>query len=264
MTTAGWGRRPGKDDSGYQDRQRFGPRPLRLSRRPAYVEQRRAVLRCAEHPDPGRTGRQRTAVRRSGDHLSALDVSTGVWGGDQLPRGARGPQPRARLPPSGCCAATGSPSPRWQEHSESPARPSGAPSSRMAVRVPRRSPGSHSGHAVLVGFPAARVRGPRHWRTRKDPFEDVWCDVLQWLEEGPNTTAKALLEGLRLDQSDRFTDAQPRTLQRRVQQWRGIMSQKLVYSSAGEPTPDLICNTRLNPWKTADPHSILPRSCPSD
>ena len=68
-----------------------GPRPLRLSHRPAHVEQRRSVLRCAEHPDPGRTGRQRTAVRRSGDHLGALDVSTGVWGGDQPPGGARGP-----------------------------------------------------------------------------------------------------------------------------------------------------------------------------
>ena len=43
----------------------------------------------SEHPDPGRTGRQRTAVRRSGDHLGALDVSTGVWGGDQPPGGAR-------------------------------------------------------------------------------------------------------------------------------------------------------------------------------
>ena len=87
---------------------------LWLCRQPAYVEQCRAVLRCAEHPDPGRTGRQRTAVRRSGDHLGALDVSTGVWGGDQPPGGARGPQLPTRSPPSGCCAATGSLSPRWR------------------------------------------------------------------------------------------------------------------------------------------------------
>ena len=88
--------------------------------------------RCAEHPDPGRTGRQRTAVRRSGDHLGALDVSTGVWGGDQLPCGARGPQPRTRRPPSGCCAATGSLSPQWRGRSASPATPSGAPSRRSS------------------------------------------------------------------------------------------------------------------------------------
>ena len=28
---------------------------------------------------------------------------------------------------------------------------------------------------------AARVRSPRHWRTRKDPFEGVWGDVLVWV-----------------------------------------------------------------------------------
>ena len=102
-----------------------------LSRRRGHVEQRRSVLCCAEHPDPGRTGRQRTAVRRSGDHLGALDVSTGVWGGDQPPGGARGPQPPTRPPPSGCARAA-SPSPRGSGPSPAPDRPSGAPSRRRS------------------------------------------------------------------------------------------------------------------------------------
>ena len=34
---------------------------------------------------------------------------------------------------------------------------------------------------------------------------------------------------------DRFSRAHLRTLQRRVQQWRGIMTKKLVYATAGEP-----------------------------
>ena len=34
---------------------------------------------------------------------------------------------------------------------------------------------------------------------------------------------------------DRFSRAHLRTLQRRVQQWRGIMAKKLVYAMAGEP-----------------------------
>ena len=38
---------------------------------------------------------------------------------------------------------------------------------------------------------------------------------------------------------DRFTDAQLRTLQRRVQQWRGITAKKLVYAAAGEPRPEI-------------------------
>ena len=37
------------------------------------------------------------------------------------------------------------------------------------------------------------ARLPRHWRTREDPFEGVWCDVLLWLQKDPDTTAKDLL-----------------------------------------------------------------------
>ena len=43
----------------------------------------------------------------------------------------------------------------------------------------------------------AQVRPPRHWRTRKDPFEGVWCDVLLWLQKDPDTNAKDLLAKLR-------------------------------------------------------------------
>src|SRR5262249_52860031 len=39
---------------------------------------------------------------------------------------------------------------------------------------------------------------PRTWRTRKDPYEGVWPELLLWLQEDPEATAKALLE--RLDQ----------------------------------------------------------------
>ena len=33
-----------------------------------------------------------------------------------------------------------------------------------------------------------KVRVPRTWRTRSDPFESVWCDVLGWLQEDPDAT----------------------------------------------------------------------------
>ena len=59
--------------------------------------------------------------------------------------------------------------------------------------------------------------------------------MLLWLQEDLDVTAKALLERLQSNYPDRFTDAQLRTLQRRVQQWRGIMPKKLVYAAAGEP-----------------------------
>ena len=56
--------------------------------------------------------------------------------------------------------------------------------------------------------PAARVRAPRHWRTRKDPFEGVWGDVLVWLQVEPDATGKTLKARLWSKHPDRFTAAQ--------------------------------------------------------
>ena len=83
----------------------------------------------------------------------------------------------------------------------------------------------------------ARVRPPRHRRTRKDPFGGVWCDVLLWLQKDPDTTAKDLLAKLGQAHPDRFGDAQLRTLQRRVKEWCGVMAKKLVYAASDEPAP---------------------------
>ena len=84
-----------------------------------------------------------------------------------------------------------------------------------------------------------RVQPPRTWRTRPDPFEGVWCDVLSWLQEDPDASAVVLLGRLQEAEPDRFSRAHLRTLQRRVQQWRGIMSKELVYATAGEPMAGL-------------------------
>ena len=71
---------------------------------------------------------------------------------------------------------------------------------------------------------------PRHWRTRKDPFETVWTDVLRWLQERPDITAKELFGRLQQEQPDRFPDGQLRTLQRRVREWRKVMARQLIYA----------------------------------
>ena len=86
---------------------------------------------------------------------------------------------------------------------------------------------------------AARVRSPRHWRTRQDPFEGVWSDVLVWLRAEPDATGKALMARLQSEHSDRFSEAQLRTLQRRLKEWRGIMAKELVYAGAEETYTEL-------------------------
>jgi transposase len=60
----------------------------------------------------------------------------------------------------------------------------------------------------------------RTWRTREDPFADVWSEVEALLKEGPGWEAKTLFEELQRRYPDRFAEGQLRTLQRRVKQWQ--------------------------------------------
>lgn len=68
--------------------------------------------------------------------------------------------------------------------------------------------------------PTVRASQPRWWRTRFDPFEEVWHEVEGWLQDAPERTAKAMFEELQQRYPGRFSDGQVRTLQRRVREWR--------------------------------------------
>ncbi len=68
-------------------------------------------------------------------------------------------------------------------------------------------------------------QGKRWWRTRTDPFADVWKDVERSLENAPHSNAKALLRELQQRYPDKFHDGQLRTLQRRVKDWRVAQTQ---------------------------------------
>ncbi len=65
-----------------------------------------------------------------------------------------------------------------------------------------------------------KYQGPRWWRTRADPFAEVWALVQERLAADPARTAKDLFHELQAEHPGRFPDVQLRTLQRRVQQWR--------------------------------------------
>ncbi len=62
--------------------------------------------------------------------------------------------------------------------------------------------------------------GPRTWRSRKDPLQDVWSGLRIQLELNPESTAKNLLEGLMNEKPGQFSINILRTLQRRVANWR--------------------------------------------
>ena len=64
------------------------------------------------------------------------------------------------------------------------------------------------------------LKGPRLYRTRLDPFAEVWHEVEAELTAHPERTAKAAFEHLQERYPGVFPATQVRTLQRRVQEWR--------------------------------------------
>jgi hypothetical protein len=64
---------------------------------------------------------------------------------------------------------------------------------------------------------------PRWWRTRPDPFAEVWTEIEQWLEANPQRTAKSIFVELQQRYPDQDPDVQLRTLQRRIAKWRATV-----------------------------------------
>lgn len=74
----------------------------------------------------------------------------------------------------------------------------------------------------------------RWWRTRQDPFAEVWPVLLSWLEEKPDLEAKEMLKRLQATSYGSFSAGQLRTLQRRVRVWRMRIARELVYGPNSE------------------------------
>jgi hypothetical protein len=72
----------------------------------------------------------------------------------------------------------------------------------------------------LGKLPSELEPWPRTWRTREDPFADVWEEVQEKLELSPGLQANTLFAWLQQRYPGRFSDGQLRTLQRRIRHWR--------------------------------------------
>lgn len=64
------------------------------------------------------------------------------------------------------------------------------------------------------------MKADHHWRTRTDPFADVWEEVRERLDAHPGLEAKTLFADLQRRFPGRYQDGQLRTLQRRIKVWR--------------------------------------------
>ena len=104
--------------------------------------------------------------------------------------------------------------------------------------------------ALKVGMDAKTARKYRHaerlpsesfpqktWRTREDPFQDVWPDLRDRLDLNPGLQAKTLFEDLQRRFPGRFQDGQLRTLQRKIKAWKAVEGppKEVFFAQVHEP-----------------------------
>ena len=81
------------------------------------------------------------------------------------------------------------------------------------------------------------------WRTRPDPFAEIWEELRQLLRVEPGLQARTLFEHLQQSQPGRFTDGQLRTLQRRIKYWRATEGPAQEVFFAQEHRPGELCQS---------------------
>ena len=81
------------------------------------------------------------------------------------------------------------------------------------------------------------------WRTRPDPFEEVWPELRERLLLEPGLQAKTLFEYMQRTYPGRFADGQLRTLQRHIKHWRATEGPAREVFFAQEHQPGELCES---------------------
>jgi hypothetical protein len=83
----------------------------------------------------------------------------------------------------------------------------------------------------------SQMSTPHTWRTREDPFQDVWPELQELLRLNPGLQARTLFLDLQRRFPGRFPDGQLRTLQRRIKQWRALAGppKEVFFGQTHEP-----------------------------
>jgi hypothetical protein len=89
----------------------------------------------------------------------------------------------------------------------------------------------------------SEMQQKHRWRTRPDPFADVWDEIEQRLRVDPGLQAKTLFEYLQDREPGRFSEGQIRTLQRRIKNWRGLEGPPREVFFAQDHYPGELCQS---------------------
>jgi hypothetical protein len=88
-----------------------------------------------------------------------------------------------------------------------------------------------------LGRLPSEVAAERTWRTRLDPFAEIWPEVYEQLQEAPGLEAKTLFAWLQGKYPTKFDDTQLRSFQRGVKRWRATAgpAKEVFFSQVHHP-----------------------------
>lgn len=70
--------------------------------------------------------------------------------------------------------------------------------------------------------PPSERRKIHDWVTRRNPFEKVWDEILEFLKNTPQIQVKTIFEHLQRTYPGDFQDGQKRSLERKIKRWKAI------------------------------------------
>ena len=125
---------------------------------------------------------------------------------------------------------------------------------------------------IRAGKLPSQMKGERTWKTRKDPFEDVWPEIEQMLEVDDSLLATTVFDYLCREKPGEFQEGQLRTLQRKMKQWKAVKGpvKEVMFPQERHPgvqcQSDFTCMNSLNvqianqPFEHMLYHFVLPYS----
>ena len=120
----------------------------------------------------------------------------------------------------------------------------------------------------------SELKGERHWRTRENPFEEVWPQIEMMLRESPDLYASTIFDALCDSHPGRLEEGQLRTLQRHIHRWRALSdadkNYEVFFPQRHRPgeyaqtdftyTPELQMTLNGEPFEPVLCHVVLPYS----
>ena len=94
-----------------------------------------------------------------------------------------------------------------------------------------------------LGKLPSELKVERDWRTRPDPFAEVWEEVVSLLKANAGLEGKTLFEYLQREYPGEYADGQLRTLQRRIKQWRAVEGPGKEVFFAQKHRPGELCQS---------------------